>query len=117
MKKIRSIFMIAVLVFSFAACAKTQQKNETSSETKAKTDKKQTTQSKDETDKKITTNGKTIIPFVTHGGSGFSDTIETIKKLEPKADVVESGLSISRDDVADAQDEVKTWTDALLKDE
>lgn len=61
--------------------------------------------------------GKTIIPFVTHGGSGFSDTIETIKKLEPKADVVESGLSISRDDVADAQDEVKTWTDALLKDE
>lgn len=61
--------------------------------------------------------GKTIIPFVTHGGSGFSDTIETIKKLEPKADVVESGLSISRDDVADAQDEVKTWTNALLKDE
>lgn len=61
--------------------------------------------------------GKTIIPFVTHGGSGFSDTIETIKKLEPKADVVESGLSISRDDVADAQDEVKTWTNSLLKDE
>ena len=61
--------------------------------------------------------GKTIIPFVTHGGSGFSDTIETIKELEPKADVVESGLSISRDDVADAQDEVKTWTNALLKDE
>lgn len=61
--------------------------------------------------------GKTIIPFVTHGGSGFSDTIETIKELEPKADVVESGLSISRDDVADAQDEVKTWINALLKDE
>lgn len=60
--------------------------------------------------------GKTIIPFVTHGGSGFSDTIETIKELEPKADVVESGLSISRDDVADTQDEVKEWSNALLKD-
>lgn len=61
--------------------------------------------------------GKTIIPFVTHGGSGFSDTIDIIKELQPKADVVESGLSISRDDVAAAQDEVKTWSNALLKDE
>lgn len=25
--------------------------------------------------------GKTIIPFVTHGGSGFSGTINTIKKI------------------------------------
>lgn len=60
--------------------------------------------------------GKTIIPFVTHGGSSFSDTIHTIEELEPKATVVETGLSISRDDVADAQDDVKAWTDALLKD-
>lgn len=59
--------------------------------------------------------GKTIIPFVTHGGSSFSDTIRTIEELEPKATVVETGLSISRDDVADAQSDVKAWTDALLK--
>ena len=27
--------------------------------------------------------GKTIIPFCTHGGSGFSRTIETIRKKQP----------------------------------
>lgn len=40
--------------------------------------------------------GKTIIPFVTHGGSSFSDTIRTIQKLQPDATVVEDGLSVSR---------------------
>lgn len=60
--------------------------------------------------------GKTIIPFVTHGGSGFSGTINTIKKLEPDASVVEAGLSVSRDSVADAQADVKKWTDTLISD-
>lgn len=60
--------------------------------------------------------GKTIIPFVTHGGSGFSDTIRTIEKLEPDATVVEAGLSVSRNNVADAQADVKAWTDTLLND-
>lgn len=59
--------------------------------------------------------GKTIIPFVTHGGSGFSDTIDTIKELEPDAEVISQGLSVSRNDVAKAQADVKKWTDALLK--
>lgn len=59
--------------------------------------------------------GKTIIPFVTHGGSGFSDTVDTIKKLEPDAKVVSEGLSVSRNDVAKAQADVKEWTDSLLK--
>ena len=59
--------------------------------------------------------GKTIIPFVTHGGSGFSDTVNTIKELEPDAEVISEGLSISRNDVANAQADVKEWTDALLK--
>lgn len=60
--------------------------------------------------------GKTIIPFVTHGGSGFSDTIRTIEQLEPDATVVENGLSISRDDVSNAQSDVKAWADSLLAD-
>ena len=60
--------------------------------------------------------GKTIIPFVTHGGSGFSGTIQTIEELEPNATVIEAGLSISRNNVADAQADVKAWTDSLLKD-
>lgn len=60
--------------------------------------------------------GKTIIPFVTHGGSGFSDTVDTIKELEPDAEVISEGLSLSRNDVAEAQADVKEWTDALLKE-
>lgn len=59
--------------------------------------------------------GKTIIPFVTHGGSGFSDTVSTIKELEPDAEVISEGLSVYRNDVANAQADVKEWTDALLK--
>ena len=31
--------------------------------------------------------GKRVIPFVTHGGSGFSGTVETIAKLQPRAAV------------------------------
>lgn len=58
--------------------------------------------------------GKTLIPFVTHGGSGFSGTIRTIQGLEPGAAVIESGLSISRNNVPKAQADVKTWTDSLL---
>jgi len=61
--------------------------------------------------------GKTIIPFVTHGGSGFSDTINTMKKLEPDATVISEGLSISRNDVTKAQEDVKEWAEALLGNE
>ena len=44
---------------------------------------------------------------MTHGGSGFSGTIRTIQELEPDATVVEAGLSVSRNSVANAQDDVK----------
>ena len=53
--------------------------------------------------------GKTIIPFNSHGGSGFSNTIEEIKKLQPNATVREDGLSISRNDVADSEQEITDW--------
>ncbi len=52
---------------------------------------------------------KTIIPFVTHGGSGFSRTIQTIQSLQTDATVIENGLSVSRNDVSDAQAEVSSW--------
>ena len=51
--------------------------------------------------------GKTIVPFNTHGGSGFSGTRQTIQQLEPDAEMLE-GLSISRsriDDTAAAEQE------------
>ena len=56
--------------------------------------------------------GKTIIPFNTHGGSGFSGTISTIKKLEPNAKVLD-GKSISRNDIQDAEQEIINWVKSL----
>ncbi len=57
--------------------------------------------------------GKTIVPFTAHGGSGFSRTIQTIEELQPNATVVEDGLSISRNSVADAQSDVTSWISEL----
>lgn len=56
--------------------------------------------------------GKTIIPFNTHGGSGFSGTISTIKELEPNANILE-GKSISRNDIQDAEQEIIDWVKSL----
>lgn len=57
--------------------------------------------------------GKTIVPFVTHGGSGFSRTIQTISELQPNATVISDGLSISRNSVPDAERDVISWVDSL----
>lgn len=57
--------------------------------------------------------GKTIIPFTTHGGSGFSQTISTIEELQPNAEVVQDGLSISRNSVPQAQSDVADWVSGL----
>ncbi len=57
--------------------------------------------------------GKTIVPFTTHGGSGFSRTIQTIMELQPEASVIENGLSISRNSVPDAQGDVTEWVAGL----
>ena len=58
-------------------------------------------------------NGKTIIPFTTHGGSGVSRTVQTIEELQPGATVVEEGLSISRNSVPEAQNDVASWVAGL----
>ena len=50
--------------------------------------------------------GKTIIPFTTHGGSGFS-------RLQPGAEVLSDGLSISRNSVSGAESEVIDWVNGL----
>ena len=56
--------------------------------------------------------GKTIIPFNTHGGSGFSDTINSIRENEPNAEVLD-GLSISRNSIQDAEAEIVDWVESL----
>lgn len=53
--------------------------------------------------------GKTVVPFVTSGASGFSDAINTIKDMEPDADVVTDGLSILRKEVQDSESDIIDW--------
>lgn len=57
--------------------------------------------------------GKTIIPFNTHGGSGFSNTISTIADLEPGAAVEENGFTISRNNMDEAEASVISWLEDL----
>ena len=57
--------------------------------------------------------GKTIVPFGTHGGSGFAGTIDTISILEPNARVIENGLTVSRDDIENAENEIVAWVKGL----
>ena len=57
--------------------------------------------------------GKTIVPFNTHGGSGFSNTISTIAELQPNATVVQDGLTISRNHIQDAEQEIIDWVQGL----
>ena len=57
--------------------------------------------------------GKTIIPFTTHGGSGFSRTIQTISEMQPDATVISDGLFISRNSVPDAESDVVDWVNGL----
>lgn len=52
--------------------------------------------------------GKTINVFITHEGSGFSRTIETIRALEPGATVNEA-LAIRGGNVADEENSVRDW--------
>jgi flavodoxin len=59
---------------------------------------------------KLDFSGKEIAPFAVHGGSGLGGTDDQIRKLEPKAKVVE-GLAISRSDVDEdsVPGEVDSW--------
>lgn len=53
--------------------------------------------------------GKTIIPFCTHGGSGFSRTIRTIQDKQPGATVIRDGYSLSRSRMERAPSGVAEW--------
>lgn len=57
--------------------------------------------------------GKTVIPFSTHGGSGLAGTVGTIQNKLNDATVIENALSISRNDMEDALEEVQSWLQEL----
>lgn len=56
---------------------------------------------------------KTIIPFNSHGGSGFSGSVAEIAELEPDATVRTDGLTLSRNVVADSEDRIVTWLETI----
>ena len=52
--------------------------------------------------------GKTIIPFMTHEGSGFGNSISDIKRLCPNATLLE-GLAVRGGRVQGAQNDIAQW--------
>ena len=56
--------------------------------------------------------GKMIAPFCTSGGSGLSNTVNSIRELEPDADVLE-GLHIGSSSASDPENMVSDWLGGL----
>ena len=52
--------------------------------------------------------GKTICPLITHGGSGFSNSLQDIARLCPGARITE-GLAVDGDNVASCDREIEKW--------
>lgn len=52
--------------------------------------------------------GKTIAPFMTHGGGGLGHSVQDIRKLCPTATVVDA-FAVNGDNAANAQEEVAAW--------
>ena len=57
--------------------------------------------------------GKTVIPFATSAGSGFSGTIDTLREMLPDAVIVDDGLHIPMDNVSGADGQVADWIKEL----
>jgi len=58
-------------------------------------------------------NGKTIIPFCTHGGSGLSGTPTTIKNKLSDATVITNGFELSRSNMESADSKVTSWLEEI----
>ena len=58
--------------------------------------------------------GKTIIPFVTSGGGGFSKSISEIQSLQPNAEVLTEGYKVTHSKVNDVTlEDIEEWLDSL----
>ena len=57
--------------------------------------------------------GKTVAPFNTSGGSGFSGSLDTIAEMEPDAEITE-GLSLGSSEAEDCADDVAEWLNSIL---
>ena len=56
--------------------------------------------------------GKTIVPFITHGGGGLGKSVQDVKRLAPGATLLE-GRAFRGDDVANAGEDVRAWLRGL----
>lgn len=56
---------------------------------------------------------KTIIPFTTHGGSGFGTSITDIRVASNGATVVENGLEIRDSNIDDSESAVTEWVQSF----
>lgn len=57
--------------------------------------------------------GKTVIPFVTHGGSGLGNNVENTAKLAPRA-TVRDAEAFRGASVSNAQNDVNKWLDRVF---
>lgn len=64
--------------------------------------------------KKYDLNGKTIIPFTTHEGSGLGSVVEDLKGLYPNATVTDA-FSIAGHNVRGGMDQVDEWLEKVKK--
>lgn len=50
-----------------------------------------------------------LFHFSTHGGSGLAGTVETISSKLDGANVLDNAFTMSRNDMEEAPDEVRSW--------
>ncbi len=53
--------------------------------------------------------GKTVIPFCTHGGSGFSGSISDIEEILPETVPLLEGFSVYGTEAKEAHQDVENW--------
>lgn len=56
--------------------------------------------------------GKTVIPFCTHGGSGFSDTVTALRNILPDATVLD-GFEVYGERAGEAGADITAWLEDL----
>ena len=56
--------------------------------------------------------GKTVVHFVTHGGSGFGSSDRELREIAPKARFLK-GLALYGEEVESSEAEIKTWLKEL----
>lgn len=56
--------------------------------------------------------GKTVVPFNTSGGSGFSDSIRTLREMLPDSTIL-NGFTVRDSRATEAQDDVLEWLSEL----